>query len=147
MSNKPNRVRVLQVNLGRGRVAHDIAYAVACERNIDVIVISEPNKKLSSTPGYIADQNQNVAIYVKNKNAGIISSFSGDGFVCLQWKEWCIFGCYCSPNVNFEAFKSFTDNLMWAVKNTNLDTSTKYPAGYFKPATNKPAFPGTMEGS
>lgn len=43
MTNKANRVRVLQVNFGRGRVTHDIAYAVAYERNVDVIVISEPS--------------------------------------------------------------------------------------------------------
>ncbi|KAK9745950.1 Endonuclease-reverse transcriptase [Popillia japonica] len=45
-------MKVLQVNLGRGRAAHDVLYATVCEKDIDIVLISEPNVKISLYHNY-----------------------------------------------------------------------------------------------
>lgn len=40
---------VLQANLGRCKAAHDMTWAAALKEKIDIMVISEPNKKMCST--------------------------------------------------------------------------------------------------
>lgn len=109
------------MNLGRARTAHDILYATACEKDIDVVIISEPNIKISLDNNFIMDKKRDVAIYIRNKDVGICSHVIGDGYVCIRWERWCIIGCYFSPNITMEEFKTLTDNLLEAVKGTNLD--------------------------
>ncbi|KAK9709304.1 hypothetical protein QE152_g26700 [Popillia japonica] len=40
-------LKVLQTNLGRGRAAHDLAYATAKNKGVDIILVSEPNKTIT----------------------------------------------------------------------------------------------------
>lgn len=115
------KVKILQVNLGRSRAAHDILCATMCEKQIDLAIISEPNIKASENNGYIMDRKKNVAIYIRNKNIGVHSHSSGDGYVCLKWGTWCIYGCYCSPNITLEVFGIFTDSLLQDIKASNVD--------------------------
>ncbi|KAK9731426.1 Endonuclease-reverse transcriptase [Popillia japonica] len=89
--------------------------------DIDIAVISEPNINISISHNYIMDKNRNVAIYIRNKNMGIQGCSVGEGFVCIKWKDWCIYGCYCSPNIPYEDFKSFIDALTSNIKATDLD--------------------------
>ncbi|KAK9694644.1 Zinc knuckle [Popillia japonica] len=62
-------IKVLQTNLGRGRAAHDILYTLACEKDIDIAIISEPNINISLAHKFIMDKKRNVAIYIRNKNS------------------------------------------------------------------------------
>ncbi|KAK9729433.1 Endonuclease-reverse transcriptase [Popillia japonica] len=94
---------------------------MACEMDIDMAIISEPNINISLSHNYIMDKNRNVAIYIRNKNMGIQGCSVGEGFVCIKWKDWCIYGCYCSPNIPYEDFKSFIDALTSNIKATGLD--------------------------
>ncbi|KAK9692809.1 hypothetical protein QE152_g34898 [Popillia japonica] len=118
------KLKILQVNIGRAKTAQDILHATASARDIDIVIISEPNKKISmesnlasardidiviiSEPNkkismesnFILDNKNNVAMYIRNKNLGICGHTKGNGYVCLKWKSWCLLGCYCSPNVD-----------------------------------------------
>ncbi|KAK9731075.1 Endonuclease-reverse transcriptase [Popillia japonica] len=98
-----------------------MAYTVACEKNIDVIIIGEPNKKLAKDHNLITDYKLNVAVHVTNKNIGIIGHTVGDGYVCLMWKKWCLYGCYCSPNISFKEFKTYTDTVLQDVNSRGTD--------------------------
>ncbi|KAK9729511.1 hypothetical protein QE152_g15924 [Popillia japonica] len=75
------------------KVAHDILYTMACEMDIDMAIISEPNINISLSHNCIMDKNRNVAIYIRNRNMGIQGCSVGEGIVCIKWKDWCIYGC------------------------------------------------------
>lgn len=66
-------VKVLQINLGRSRTAHDLAFAHAAKTNADILVISEPNKKIASKGNWLVDLRKDAAIYCRNKNVDIES--------------------------------------------------------------------------
>ncbi|KAK9729591.1 hypothetical protein QE152_g15874 [Popillia japonica] len=114
-------IKILQVNLGRSRIAHDLLYAIACENNIDIVVISEPNKKISERYNFIMDNKKDVAIYLRNKNVGIRSHTAGNGYISIVWDNWCLFGCYFSPNISLEEFKESTDALAQDIRTVNLE--------------------------
>lgn len=114
-------IKVLQVNLGRGRTAHDMVYTTAREKDIDIVLISEPNIKISLSQNYILDNKQNVAMYIRNKNVGIHGFSVGDGYICLRWEKWCMYACYCSPNIPIEDFKTYIDDLANSVRETGLE--------------------------
>ncbi|KAK9739150.1 Endonuclease-reverse transcriptase [Popillia japonica] len=92
-------------------MTHDLAYTVGCEKKTDIIIISEPNKKIVKDCNYITGNSSNVAMFISNKNAGIVSHAVGDGYDCVSWKEWCLYG-YVSPNIPLEEFKCYIDTLM-----------------------------------
>ncbi|KAK9685676.1 Endonuclease-reverse transcriptase [Popillia japonica] len=108
-------------DLGRGRIAHDIAYAVAFDNSIDIIIIGEPNIKIAKENQYILDNKTNVAIYVKNKDIGICSHSLGEGFVCLKWEHWRLIGCYVSPNISLAEYDKHLDNLAEEIKSEDTE--------------------------
>lgn len=105
-------MKVLQTNLGRARAAHDLAMTVACEENIDLLIISEPNKNIASSSQYLADSRMDVAVLPINKSVGIHNHTVRNGYVILDMGGWRIFCCYCSPNISLEDYKAYTDTLM-----------------------------------
>ncbi|KAK9709882.1 Endonuclease-reverse transcriptase [Popillia japonica] len=115
------KLKILQTNLGRGRAAHDMLYAIACERDIDIAIISEPNVKISLSHNYIMDKKRNVAVYIRNKNIGVRSHSVGDGYICIKWQGWCIYSCYFSPNIPFLEFRCHIDEMTDDIKATGLD--------------------------
>ncbi|KAK9718499.1 Endonuclease-reverse transcriptase [Popillia japonica] len=101
-----------RTNLGRGRMAHDMVQATAYEKMVDIIIISEPNKKIGKSQGYLTDNDVNVAIHIKNRDLGIVTHESGDGYVCVKWKDWSSYGCYLSPNIPYEEYRVRIDRIM-----------------------------------
>lgn len=51
MSNQEENVNIVQVNLGRSSVAHNLLDATMGELNWDVAIISEPNVKIANKGG------------------------------------------------------------------------------------------------
>lgn len=58
---------VFQVNLGRSRISYDLAYATASRLRADILVASEPNKKLIKSGGWLTDGKGDVAVIFLNK--------------------------------------------------------------------------------
>lgn len=56
--------KILLVILGRERSAHDIVYATAMEKDMDIVLISEPNIRTSLNHNYILEKILNICIYV-----------------------------------------------------------------------------------
>ncbi|KAG5878085.1 hypothetical protein JTB14_017837 [Gonioctena quinquepunctata] len=48
-------MEILQANLGSDRIAHDVALAATRLRNIDLLVIAEPNKKITAGAEWITE--------------------------------------------------------------------------------------------
>ena len=64
-------MRILQCNLGRSVGAHEVAYAIAMEQQVNLIVASEPNKRLVTERNYIVDKRTDVAVIPMNRAIGI----------------------------------------------------------------------------
>lgn len=112
---------MLQTNLGRARAAHDIVQIVAGEKDIDIVVISEPNVKIVRDNGFIMDNNENVAVILRNKFAGVRGYKKGSGYVCVEMSECSLYCCYCSPNCPLSEFKDFLDSVMQEVKGNRTE--------------------------
>lgn len=109
-------MRVLQTNLGRGRVAHDIAHAVIKDMDIDLLVVSEPNKTIMKGPGWVADERSDVAVYIRNRNIGIHTVRKYHGFLAMNFREFTMYCCYISPNIPLDAYKEQVDCIMNDIK-------------------------------
>lgn len=110
-------MKVLQVNLGRGRSAHDLAFLTAEEEEAKVIVVSEPNKKMVGSGRWLTDTRQDVAIYLRNKRLGVKEHKCGAGF-----EGWNMVACYISPNCRREDFESKIDEIMTFVRDKGEKT-------------------------
>lgn len=105
-------MRCLQVNAGRSKAAHDLVYSTAKKIEIDLVIISEPNINISKNKGYIMDLNNDVAVYITNKNMGITGHEIGEGFVKIEFAQYVVYGCYCSPNITNGQFQVYADRVM-----------------------------------
>lgn len=114
-------MRVLQTNLGRSPAAHDIAYAVACEKSVDLIIIAEPNIKLACSRGFWVDSRKDIAIQVINKDIGVSRVESGPGFVKVTFDGWQLYGCYVSPNIPLSDFKDYVDSVMFQIRDGDTE--------------------------
>lgn len=114
-------MRILQTNLGRSPAAHDIAYAVARERNVDLVIIAEPNVKLAIDQGLWLDNRNNVAMLVINKHIGVSQVERGAGFVKVTFDGWQLYGCYISPNIPLSDFKDYIDSIMTQIRDGDTE--------------------------
>lgn len=103
--------KVLQINLGRGKNAHALAYELAENLQIDVMVVPEPNKNIANRQGWIIDRAGNVAIYFKNKDIRMKKIIKRDGFVAAVMEDFSICGCYISPNCSMREFTDVLANI------------------------------------
>lgn len=60
-------MRFLQINVGRGREAHNVAFATADRIKADVIIIIEPNVKITEGGAWVKDRRKDVAIFLRKR--------------------------------------------------------------------------------
>ncbi|XP_066253026.1 uncharacterized protein [Euwallacea similis] len=124
LSAKPNihyimkiqlRTTFLQINANRSIKAHDMAFLEAAKRNADLIVASEPNKKLlQRNPKWLSDNLQNVAIYARTNTVKFSKIKRGDGIIVLFGEEYTIIAGYISPNCTKDQFDQYLNDLQQA---------------------------------
>lgn len=105
-------IKVMQVNLGRARNAHDVALATARKEEIDLLIISEPNKKIAENRKFLCDTEKDISVQILNQDVGIRRHISGTGFIVLTFNDWALAVGYISPNVRTEIFQDIFDNMM-----------------------------------
>ena len=105
------KFRVLQTNLGRARASHDLAYAIALERNVDILIVGEPNKKLTRDSKWIVDNGQDVAVWFVSKKIKVNEIRKFDGFLVLILQKLTLICCYISPNIDISRYKSQVDKI------------------------------------
>lgn len=59
-------LRILQSNLGRKRIAHDMALATADAREADIVIVGEPNRAITDKRRWFRDFRGNVALLFNN---------------------------------------------------------------------------------
>ncbi|KAK9719715.1 hypothetical protein QE152_g22493 [Popillia japonica] len=101
-------IRIIQTNLGRGRAAHDLAYATAKQKKVDIIIVSEPNKKIVQSNEWVKDIRVDVAIvqsneWVKdirvdvavlfvNRKLNVSNIKVKEGYIVINFVEWDLYG-------------------------------------------------------
>ncbi|KAG5882086.1 hypothetical protein JTB14_034870 [Gonioctena quinquepunctata] len=94
-------LKILQTNLERARAAHDLAFTIVEENDTDLILTSEPNKTILSTPDWTSDNRKDC----RNETTGIKGFSKLDGAVRIQWKMFDIYFSYVPPNITMDEFK------------------------------------------
>lgn len=97
-------LRILQCNLNRSRLAHDLAQTTVIEMGIYLIVASEPNKKEIQKD----DCAKNIT--------------SNAGFVTIRMTNVNIYGCYVSPNIPLKDYKKYIEEVMSEVTKERTNT-------------------------
>lgn len=115
MASKKN-IRILQINLGRSRVAHDLAYATATRIKADIILASEPNRAIVERGNWITDKNCDAAINCINKRIKMIGIRRSKGWTRLEIGGIEIYSCYISANIQIKEYEHILDELMYEVQ-------------------------------
>lgn len=79
----------LQANLNRAHDAHNLLLHTAREKEVDVLLVSEPNRKVCNEHGRKPD----AAIYVMDNKLRVEAAPKGQKFPGVR-----IYSCYFSPN-------------------------------------------------
>jgi hypothetical protein len=79
----------------------------AWDARVDILLISEPNKKMIEKAQWFKDRKGDAAIRVVNRKTKIFGEGAGDGFVFTKAKEVTIYSCYSSPNCTEGEFTIF----------------------------------------
>ncbi|KAF2894713.1 hypothetical protein ILUMI_11458 [Ignelater luminosus] len=82
------------------------SYCIACKskahntndmsKNIDILIVSEPNIKLAENRGWFSDNNIDASVIVLNKNIKVFKLERGDHWICIELYEHII----CSNRQN-----------------------------------------------
>lgn len=102
---------MLQINIDRGKAAHDLLLATASSMSADLVMLSEPNRKLAKAAGWECDARGDAALVILNKTLTVSEIYRGKGFIGFKLKDFAAFSCYISPNCSFEEFKADVDEL------------------------------------
>ncbi|KAL4083587.1 hypothetical protein QTP88_028903 [Uroleucon formosanum] len=128
---KCKMIRVLQINIGVGRAAQELAMATANRVEVDVLIISGQYPDCGEDTGWYPDSNDRAAI-------AVLGSISVDkigppmpGFRWLEMKGYRLYSCYISPNVRFPEFEAFLAGLEASVRGAScpvvIDFNSKSP--------------------
>lgn len=96
-------IKVLKINVGGRREAHDLMEATANQLGIDILVISEPKNSRSEEEGWFNDARNRAIIAALNSRYPIekIGSNNDEGFRWVQIGGVTIYVCYWPPNTEF----------------------------------------------
>lgn len=114
-------MKILQINLGRRKQAHDLAYAVADVRMIDMVVVAEPNRNRTTGGGWLKDIRDDVAVYIRNRKLEIKNVERRNGWLRIEFSGFNMYCCYISPNNRMEDFKKHTDEIMEDIQNRRVE--------------------------
>lgn len=115
-----HNIKIIQLNVGRSRVSHDLTHAEALKQEADIVLIAEPNRQIAGKYGHIVDREGDVAVKILNKNVGVIKHRCEKGYIKLEFTDWCLICCYISPNIAMEEFRDKMDNIMNAAKEVKI---------------------------
>ena len=85
----------------------------------DVLVLSEPNKAISTDRGYICDKDVDTAVIIRTNcdKTSVISVYRSNGFVCVEFGICLVISCYVSPNVDDKRLEGVLYDMQHQIKN------------------------------
>jgi hypothetical protein len=112
------KLRVSQINLNRSSAAHDLV--MNSKSKVDVLIVSEPNKKLIGKGEWYVDTNRDAASKVVNRSRKVENS-GGKGYVWVEIGGVRIVSGYVSPNTGIEEFKKYLGSLENCIRHSWLE--------------------------
>ena len=103
--------KYLQVNLGRRRVAVDLLMATAARKDVDILLISEPNKAMARQQGWVTDVNEGASLWVRGRGVNVRTQGSGRHYAWAELGNMTVFSCYASPAMEMADFESMLDEM------------------------------------
>lgn len=104
-------LRILQANMHRCKVAHDLLSQIVAEQRADIVIISEQYGRRDQG-SWLEDPTKTAAIWIPYRN-GIspVKSGSGDGYVWVQLNHFTLFSCYLTPSDSIDAYEAKLDEI------------------------------------
>lgn len=100
------------------RDSHDLAESEASKREVDILIISEPNKTLATQKQWLVDEETNVALVVRNSFLPTGKRGRGRGFAWVETGAYRVYSCYISPNVDTGVFEAYLEDLGSSIRGT-----------------------------
>lgn len=105
-SSNNNKIKFLQINLHTCKKAHDILDQYTKDTDIDIVLMSEQNKKIAEDRNYPRDLNNDAAIWIRTSKVRINGIQRELGYVCVITETTLIISAYISPNAPLQTFKN-----------------------------------------
>lgn len=83
----------------------------AAEESVDMIIVSEPNKRVVGREDWYTDRGVDVVIKTYGMKATIGREGSGNGYVWVNILDLVMVGVYFSPNKDLNDFEIFLESL------------------------------------
>lgn len=113
-------IKFLQVNLHTVPEAVDYLERNGDTWNIDVFLVSEPNRKKMEGRGWLCDDGGMAALKLRDTALVPTASGRGHGFVWISWRKLLIVSCYVSPATTPKEYEEFLSGIEDVVRRTNM---------------------------
>lgn len=114
-------IRVLQLNCNRGRGPHDMLTGIARRRKADVLMVSEPNKRLCENSLYHSDARRDAAVRITSSDLTATGKGQVDGVAWCVVNGITIASVYISPSISIEEFCESLDRIGVALRTSPAD--------------------------
>jgi len=114
-------IRILQINIGEGRAAHDLMLATAAQMEVDILAVTEPNKAISQhLDRWYLDSGSRAALAVLgNLSIDKVGPQVPD-FQWVEIKNIRFYSCYLSPNRVIGEYNDFLDRLEESIRRATV---------------------------
>jgi len=113
-------IKVLQINVGVGRAAQDLALATANNLGIDIIILSEQYRNKEEKDGWYSDACGRSAIVALGSLQVDNIGHTAQGFRWIETNGYRFYSCYYSPNAALTDFEEFLRRLETSVRESLL---------------------------
>lgn len=109
-------ITFLQINVGVGRAAQDLALATADKRKADILLISEQYRSGTEPEGWFPDSNNRAAILVRSQIPINLVGPQENGFRWIEVPGLRVYSCYWSPNCRISDYEDFVLRLERSIR-------------------------------
>lgn len=104
------QLKVLQVNLGGGRIAQDLVLQTARQMEVDVLVLSHTYRPPENNPRWAVDASKKVAVVATGRYP-LQGQWSSDvpGLIAAKVGGITFLSCYAPPSLSREGFAEFVE--------------------------------------
>ncbi|XP_075232215.1 uncharacterized protein LOC142330656 [Lycorma delicatula] len=109
-------MKISQLNTNRFRQSVDLTWELTFRNNVEIILLSEPNRGAVTGPTWVIDRCMDAAIGFPVARVPVAGNGNGSGFVWADLVDVVLISCYHSPNTTTEDFVGFLDALEKVVR-------------------------------
>lgn len=98
--------RILQGNLNRSAFFHNIMWGIARNKNVDFLVVSQPNLRKIAEKDWIIDESESACVLSVGQ-IPVLARGLGYGFVRVEQKDLMLKSVYVSPNCKMSVYRNY----------------------------------------